>query len=258
MAGLMLGVFASLERRRVALAALLVCLGFYVKIFGAAAAILFLFYDRKWGFLVWSIGIGLALLLLPLPLIGHDGFINQYQSWFSLLKGDTSHEMNLSLATVIERWTGFMPPNGAVLIPAFVLLAAPLIRPDVRNSAAARLLYAGGLLIWVVIFNHKAESPTYIIAATGIALWGLVEPPSRARMAMLVIAFVLTGLSHGDLFPEFVRDKIIWRYGLKAVPSIVIWGWLTWRLIGGNPGAWSTRYLAAVSGPGTSANVPPA
>jgi hypothetical protein len=260
MAGLMLGVLASLERRRIALAALLVCLGFYVKIFGAAAAILFLCYDRKLSFIVWCAALGLLLGLLPLPIAGYDSLMSQYQSWLALLRTDSSHEMNLSVATVIERWFGSAPPNVAVLIPAFILLILPLARAEVRRAAPFRLLYGGSLLIWVVIFNHKAESPTYIIAVTGVALWGLIEPPSRARTILLTITFILTGLSHGDLFPRYVRDEIVWRYGLKAVPSIVVWGLITYRLLACRESSPSTRYLTPAVPPisvaGTNATAP--
>jgi hypothetical protein len=259
MAGLMLGTFASLERRRIALAALLVCLGFYIKVFGAAAAILFILYDRKLPFLVWCAAFGLALGLLPLPFTGHDGLINQYRSWLELLRTDEPHDMNLSVVTVIERWFGTSPPNATVLLPALVLLALPLVRAEVRRSAAFRMMYAGGLLLWVVIFNHKAESPTYIIAAAGVALWAMVEPPSVARSVLFIGAFILTGFSHGDLFPRYVRDQIIWKYGLKAVPCIIIWGLISYRLLRCRadvlaPGG--ARYLP--SDAGTTADVPKA
>src|ERR1043165_9049714 len=58
--GLMIGALAALERGAIGTAALLVCLGFNVKVFGAATGVLFLMYPGKQRFLMlcagWEIG----------------------------------------------------------------------------------------------------------------------------------------------------------------------------------------------------------
>src|SRR5262249_12786005 len=91
------------------------------------------------------------------------------------------------------------------------------------------------VLIWVVIFNHLAESPTFVIAMFGAALWGVLEPPSAARAVGLVLTLSLTSLSSTDLVPRPLRRAIIRPYGIKALPSFVLWGDSFRRLVYGAP-----------------------
>ena len=42
-------------------------------------------------------------------------------------------------------------------------------------------------------------------------------------MALLVFAFILSSMSHSDLFPAWVQREIVQPYALKALPVIVIW-----------------------------------
>ena len=77
-AGLMIGAFAALEKGKPWLAALLVCLNFYVKIFGIAVAIMFVLYKRKRTFLFACVVFGLGLGLLPCPATGIDGLAREY------------------------------------------------------------------------------------------------------------------------------------------------------------------------------------
>lgn len=230
-AALMIGTLAAFERKQTVLAALCVCLGFYIKVFGAAAGILFLFYERKPRFLIACALWSLALGVLPLPVTGLHGMIDLYQSWLHRMANDPAHEMNISLMTMTQKWFGAAPPDIAFLVPGFVLLVLPLARRAVRESEGFRLLYLASLLVWVVIFNHKAESPTFVIAMAGVALWALTEPPSHFRTALLCFVFIFTGMSYSDLFPAEIRKRIIGPYRLKALPCIIAWGVMAWQLL---------------------------
>ena len=52
----------------------------------------------------------------------------------------------------------------------------------------------------------------------GVALWGLVEPPSLARSVLLALAFVLTSLSSTDFMPRRLRQEVVRPLAVKAVP----------------------------------------
>jgi len=85
-------------------------------------------------------------------------------------------------------------------------------------------------LIWIVIFNHKAESPTYIIALSGVAIWYFSKEKNVVNLALLFLAFFLTSLAVTDIFPKVLREKIIIPYMVKAVPCIIIWLKITYDL----------------------------
>jgi hypothetical protein len=75
----------------------------------------------------------------------------------------------------------------------------------------------------VVIFNHKAESPTFIIAISGVAIWFFSQPRNTVNIVLLALALVLTQLSPTDLFPSSIKSSVFIPYVLKVVPIILIW-----------------------------------
>jgi uncharacterized membrane protein YkvA (DUF1232 family) len=86
-------------------------------------------------------------------------------------------------------------------------------------------------LIWVVIFNHKAESPTFIVAISGVALWFFSQERKTENLVLIVIAFIFTILAPTDLFPRWVRIGILKPYVVKVVPCILIWIKITYDLL---------------------------
>jgi len=98
------------------------------------------------------------------------------------------------------------------------------------NFKLRTLLWAG-LLLWSVIFNHKAESPTFVIAMCGVALWYCVSEQKRWETVFLWATFALVSLSPTDVFPRMVREHLVQPYVLKAVPCIALWGWISWRML---------------------------
>jgi hypothetical protein len=210
-------------------------MGFYVKIFGLAAASLFLLYEKKPRFVIACLGWGLLLAVLPLPITGWHGLIEQYKGWWQVLSTDAPHGMNFSVMSLVRSWAGVSLPDGIYLVPAAAILMLPLAFPHVRREPRLRIMYCASLLVWVVIFNHKAGSTTYAIAMFGAGLWGVVEPKSAWRTFLLWFVFVGTGLSMSDLFPSAVRKGIIAPYSLKVVPCLVLWLYATWRMVKGLP-----------------------
>jgi hypothetical protein len=231
MTGLIIGAFAAFERGKPVWAALFICLGFYVKLFAAVAAVLFIFYEKKGQFIAMCLFWGLLLGLLPAALIGTKGLVDQYSSWLHLLEHDPAHELNYSIMTLTQRWFHFTAPDTIYLVLGIILLLLPLIKYNRWSSLHFRLGFLASVLIWVVIFNHKAESPTFVIAMFGAAVWGITQPTSWQRSLLLIFVFVLTGLSATDLFPPYVREHFIRPYCLKALPCIVLWLYITWNLL---------------------------
>ena len=120
--------------------------------------------------------------------------------------------------------------NIIVLIGA-ILFCIPLLNYRYYKELKFKLFYLSSLLIWVVVFNHKAESPTYIIAITGVAIWFFSQDRKIENTVLLVLAFIFTVLSPTDFFPRTLRDAYVGPYVLKAVPCILIWVKISYDLI---------------------------
>ncbi|MDW8015370.1 MAG: glycosyltransferase family 87 protein [Bacteroidia bacterium] len=231
MAGLMVWAFALFERKRFIWGALMIALSFHIKLFSLILLSLLLFYPERWraGFytLFW---IG-SLALLPLIHIGPTELLSLYRSWIHLLSWDYEGSVGLSVAGWLRNWFGLTPPKPLITLVGLTLLLLPLVRKELYQMQEFRLLFLSSLLIWSVIFNHKAESPTYIIAVVGIALWYFLKERSLSDKLLAGFVFVFTSLSPTDIFPPIFRQKLVIPFALKAFPCIIGWVRIGWEMI---------------------------
>jgi hypothetical protein len=221
-AGLIIWTFICLERKQIAWAALLVALSIYIKIFGVLGFILFLFYPNKWKAAVWSILWLLLIGILPLAFVSIQQLVYLYKSWGNLLSWDVNASVGLSVQGWLITWFGLDVPKNLVLgIGAFALLL-PLLNFRQWKSPMFRLLYLSAILIWMVIFNHKAESPTFVIAFSGVLIWAFSQKLNAFHKTLFIVCFVLCSLSPTDLFPIYLKQHLVIPFVLKAVPVIAI------------------------------------
>ena len=78
-------------------------------------------------------------------------------------------------------------------------------------------------MLFVVIFNHATESPTYIIATCGAALWYAVSNKSMFNNVLLVLLVFGCILVPTDLYPEFIRTKYLLPLKIRVLPCVFIW-----------------------------------
>lgn len=221
-AGLIILAFIQMEKKNVLWATLFIVLTVVIKLFGLAAFALFLFYPDKIKTAIYTLGWIIFFTIIPLVAVEVNQLLFLYKSWWQLLQNDHSVSYGLSVAGWLYTWFGLNLKNFTVIAGAF-LFCIPLIRFQLYKQFRFRALFLSSVLLWVVLFNHKAESPTFIIAVTGAALWYFYQKQNTVNLALLILAFVLTVLSPTDLFPKSIRDNYVIPYVLKAVPCILIW-----------------------------------
>lgn len=222
MAGLLIFAFVLMEQKRPALAALLIMLSVFIKLFGLVALTFFLCYPERWKAILYAVGWALLLAILPLMVVSFAQLEFLYQSWFSLLQNDHSASIGLSVAGWLYSWFGISESNLIVILGA-LLLCLPLLRFQHFPVYRYRSFFLSSVLIWVVIFNHKAESPTFVIAVSGVAIWFMGQHVSRLNLLLLGLTLVFTVLSPTDLFPRSLQNSLVQPYVLKAVPCILVW-----------------------------------
>jgi hypothetical protein len=166
---------------------------------------------------------GIALLLAPLVVVPPDYLAFLYRSWFDLLRNDHAAKAGLSVMSWLDAWFGLRPPKDLVIALGGLLLLVPLARVRRFGDAAWRTLLIASVLVYVVIFNHMAESPTYVIAVVGVALWYVSGERTPLDTALVVATFALTCLASTDVVPPAVRARVVAPYMLKAVPCIAVW-----------------------------------
>ena len=223
MAGLTVLAFALAERRNYFLSTLCVVFSFYIKIYGAAAFVLYLFYPGKLRLAGWSLFWMLLFALLPLVVVDSNQLALLYRSWLHLLLNDRSASTGLSVMGILVSWWHVDAAKNIVTAAGIVLFLLPLVYVRYYRDLHFRLLYLANLLIWMVIFNHKAESPTFVIVMAGIGIWYFSQQPDVLDKVLMILSFLLITMSVSDLVPAAVRNDFIRPYGIKVVMAIVIW-----------------------------------
>jgi hypothetical protein len=224
-AGLVLLAFGWLERGARLRAAAAVLLTVFTKLFGAVAFALYAFQRRRLRLALATAAIAAALAALPLVAVGPARLARHYAEWLALLRADHGASLGYSVMGVLHAWLGWDPPKGAVLAAGALAMALPFaLRRDRHGEPAFRARVLAALLLWVVIFNHKAEGPTFVIAMAGVAVWwGVEERRGALDVALLALAFVFVSLAPTEVFPRAFRTGVVPRYAVKALPCIAVW-----------------------------------
>ena len=196
-----------------------------------ASGLLLLAYPGFWRGVGWGAVSAVLLAAAPLVVAAPGELVQIYRDWLGLLGTDHSVQYGYSVMGWLATWFQWQPSKTAVLGAGLLLLVLPYLRRSAFADAAFRLQLLAFLLIWLVIFNHMAESPTFVIAMTGVALWFVPAAKDRFTVALFALAFLLTSLSATDLFPRDVREAWVKPYVLKAVPCIIIAAVLWGRLM---------------------------
>ena len=230
-AGLIIFAFFLLEKDKVWLATLCIVLTVYIKIFGIVAFALFLVYPQKKKFITSSIFWMLLLGVLPMAVVGVEQMQFLYESWWRMLRQDEAVSAGFSVMGWLSTWFGLEVSGNVIVLLGVILFCLPLLKIKRYSDFDFRWRLLASILIWVVIFNHKAESPTYIIAMSGVAIWYFFNEKNKWNTVLVVFAFVFTSLSPTDLFPRYLRENLVIPYTLKAVPCIFIWGKIIWEML---------------------------
>jgi Glycosyltransferase family 87 len=221
-AALILMTYNALEQQKPIKAAFWAVAGGFIKIFGFFAAIPLVFHRRLWPRFTVASLFWIALFALGPVLATGWAYLNQlYVWWYELLQMDHQQSLGLSVSGALKAWFGWAPAKlGVTLAGLAVLLIAGAVSAYRKQHPLPML---AATLIWVVIFNHRAESPTFVIAMCGVALWycSLLRPNSW-DMVLLWGTFVLSSVTPTDLFPRYWREAFVQPYLLKCLPFILV------------------------------------
>ena len=232
--------YSFIDQKKDFWAALMIVLGTFIKLYGIVGLAFFFFSKNKLTLISGLIFWGALAFSIPM-LFSSPGYILQtYKDWFVAIT--EKNKMNSTLITdqdiclmgMVRRISGNpYIPNWPFLGAGLILFALPYLRINQYKEPAFRLLILSSTLIFTVIFSTSSESPTYIIAFTGVAIWFVAQkrPFQIWQIVLFVFAMVLTSFSPSDLFPKFIRDEFIKPYSLKALPCVLIWFTIVYQML---------------------------
>ena len=218
-------------------ATLFIAAGFFTKLYGIVGLAFFMFSDNKVKFILSFAFWCAVMFFLPMLISSPSFIIQSYKDWYySLAEKNNSNQesamQGMSAMRVLRKV--FLLKNLKdiyVLIIAAICCLFPLTRINQFKFKNFQLSYLALILIAVVIFSSSAESATYVIAMTGVAIWYVVQPQKNYwATALIIFAFVLTSLSTTDFFPNIVKVNYIRPFALKALPCFIIWVFICLQL----------------------------
>jgi hypothetical protein len=209
---------------------LMIALGTFTKIYGIVGLAFIFFSESKLkligSFVFWSV----VLFLLPMAISSPEFIVNTYYDWYADLLAKNSENagsgmQDISVMGFVRRVFNYADfQNVFVIIPAIFLFGLSYLRTDYFKSTQYQLLILASVLIFTVIFSSSAESPTYIIAFTGVSIWfmNLNRPVTVLEIGLLVFAVIISSSPFPDLFPKAIKMYIL-PYRLKVLPCLLIW-----------------------------------
>lgn len=227
------------------IATFFIALGILTKLYGIAGLAFFFFSKNKFQFILSLIVWLTVIVAAPILYSSYDYIVQSYEDWYyqiirrnqqNIDNSRTAGMQDISVPGMIRRiFKYYGPIDFPIIAVAGVLFGIPLLKKQNQDQPYFKLYYLALVLISVVIFSSAAESPTFVIAVTGAAVWFITQqqPYSTKVKVTLWLLFLLTILSPTDLIPPYIRINFILAYSLKALPCFIIWCWLVmscWKI----------------------------
>jgi len=238
--------YVFIKEEKLGLAAMLIVAGTLIKLYGIVG-ILFIFFTKNPKKLIAQLFLwGAVFFCLPMLISSPEFVLKSYVDWYHVLleknlQNVSSYQdmgmTDISAMGFVRRVSGMHHlSNLFFILPAGLLMLLPLVRISKWDEVSFQLSYLAQGLIGVVIFSTSAESPTYVIAVVGFAIWYVLYAPTHSKWMyfLLLFVFVFTVLSPTDIFPRYLRLEYVIRYSLKALPCFLAWLIITYQLLFSN------------------------
>ncbi len=220
--------WSQLENQKVISTIFYLLLTYFIKVFGILGLVLYgysRFSFKNLSFLFKSVLAFMAimgfLVFLPALFIGFDSLFFQYDEWFKLLKQDASDSYGFSLMGFIFGLTQehfdrlpWQVAGGLSLVGSILFF---------RNAdRQTRMLGFISLCYFFVLFNHKSESPTFIIAMVGFALHQSLIENKKIKIFLITLTLGCVSLMYSDLFKSIKQSHLDY-YAVKIWPFLLLY-----------------------------------
>lgn len=233
--GLALWAYIFAEKGRIWPVVFLIWLTVFIKLFGIVLFVPLLLYKNRWRYILPGIVTGLVLFAVPLIFNSWQWYNQQLRDYLDLLNRDHAELVKFSVMAWIRQWFGVNANGNLIVLAGLIIQLITLgliLFKQKQHNKDLRTLYWLSWLIWMVIFNHMAESPTFIIAVTGIVLWYVLLPVRKpVYTAVMFFVLVFTSFSSSDLIPKSMQPLLTETLQLKVFPCILVFAIIIWHLV---------------------------
>jgi hypothetical protein len=221
MAALIIFAFVCYERGWLWRAGVAVGIGAITKIFPLAALAFALPRRDRVRAVLISILTVIVLLALPLLVVSPHELVAQYQSWSALEKTETIQLGSSVMGLFRDAGLGW-PAWPIQLTGCAIVLAVLIARVRDWDDRTARLQFLGFLMVFCVIFNHRAERQSAVIAICGMVIWYLASPRTAWRTALFVVVYALVSLTGTGFIPGAIKRILVHQVRFP-IPLTILW-----------------------------------
>jgi hypothetical protein len=211
-----------------------IAVAFFTKIFSAALLTLGWAVAKgpreRWRY-VGVVGLVFGFFfILPAFFVGFDNLLAQYSN-YARLQGSENTQQPIgyySIMHIVSALSGMPIRNIYFQLIGALLVAAPLLTSIGHHlwKRIPQALFASAVL-FMLVFNHRTESETFIIGMTGFLVWWVAQPRNGWTWFLFIFNFVCVSALYGDLFLT-AEQKILY---LEPI-YIKIWGILiVWFIV---------------------------
>ncbi len=215
-------------KERPLLSSLFLVFGIYFKVYVVTAGIWWIIGKHKVRFLLFGLVWALLFFLIPLVWVDIEQLLFLYQQWWQKMQ-QHSQRSSLSIIGLLQI---LVPSIQQVYIMLFGLIVTLglLLKHDIYKTGKQQWLFLAHLLLFTILFNPASESPTYLIAVTGVAMWWWFSDRTKLDLLLLICVLLGTSFITTDLVPAVWRSNYVYPYHLKAIPCVMVWIKLSYDL----------------------------
>jgi hypothetical protein len=214
-------------------------IGVFVKIYGLIGFSQFFFVKNKKKFVFSFVFISVIFFLIPMLYSSSHYVFQCYRDWYqAIMEKNNDNQVlgsrqDISLMGFVRRILGDASiSNWIFLVFGLPLFALPYLRIKQYKNEAFRLMILASSLLFLVLFSSGSESPTYIIAVSGVMIWFFLQKKTSVfAVVLLIFVLIFTSFSTSDLFTKDFKHHYIIKYSLKAVPCIIVWLRIVYELL---------------------------
>jgi hypothetical protein len=108
------------------------------------------------------------------------------------------------------------------LVGSALLIGVMLIRTRDWNDRHVRLQFLGFVMVFCVVFNHRAERQSAVIAVCGMVVWYLASRQTAWRTVLFVVVYSLVVLSGSSLMPDAIKGILVPQLRF-SIPLTILW-----------------------------------
>jgi hypothetical protein len=158
-------------------------------------------------------------------------YFQQFVNYREMLATDADFAHGMGVWAILHSWFSLDVPKLLVTGAGIVIFLLPFARLQMYRESQFRLMALASILLWCVIFNHRSESPTFIIAVAGVSIWYFLRKRGWAELVLGLLVIVFTSLSPTDLVPSWFYYEWVLPFALKGAFCVVVWFRLIYEML---------------------------